>query len=269
MYKNKKKYGQNFLSDINLLKKIVNEANLKNKNVVEIGPGKGALTQFIILQSKKFLAYEIDEKLKPFLIFEKNDNFKIIYDDFLKRNLKEDFFNYFGEEKITLIGNLPYYITTPLIFKFLEEKQINSFTIMLQKEVGLRLLAKPNTKNYNALSVIIQFLTKIKNILEVNKNMFKPKPKVDSIVLKFDKKNQKNLTINFKNNFFIFVKISFRQKRKTLINNLEKGYKISKKKIIIFFDTHNIKYCIRAEQLSVEFFQEISYFWFIFLKNIH
>jgi len=261
----KKKYGQNFLTDVNLLNKIVTKASITDKNVLEIGPGKGALTKIIVPQAKHVLAYEIDATLKPFLNFENHNNVNIIYDDFLKRDLLKDFDYYFSpNSQLSLIGNLPYYITSPILFKIIDTPQINDATIMIQKEVGMRLLAQPNNKNYNALSVIIQFLFSIEKIQEVKRHMFFPAPKVDSIVIKITKNN--NICPTFLQQFIKFIKASFKQKRKTLLNNLSCQFLLSKETIIPFFLQHHIPLQIRAEQITLETFQKLTVKWFIFFN---
>jgi 16S rRNA (adenine1518-N6/adenine1519-N6)-dimethyltransferase len=261
----KKKYGQNFLTDMNLLNQIVTKASITDKNVLEIGPGKGALTKIIASQAKNILAYEIDATLKPFLNFENHSNVNIIYDDFLKRDLLKDFDHYFlPNQKLSLIGNLPYYITSPILFKIIDTPQINDATIMIQKEVGMRLLAQPNTKNYNALSVIIQFIFSIKKIQEVKRHMFFPSPKVDSIIIKLTKNN--NICPILLQQFIKFVKASFKQKRKTLLNNLSYQFLLSKENIIPFFLKHHIPLQIRAEQVTLETFQKLTVKWFIFFN---
>ncbi|WP_341266844.1 16S rRNA (adenine(1518)-N(6)/adenine(1519)-N(6))-dimethyltransferase RsmA [Candidatus Phytoplasma fraxini] len=263
----KKKYGQNFLSDVNLLKMIIQKADLDNKNVVEIGPGQGSLTRLILEKAKKVLAYEIDPDLKKFLNFEDNNKIDIIYDDFLLRPLEEDFKQYFQKEDIILIGNLPFYITSPLLFKILFLSQIKNLIIMVQKEVGLRLLSCHNQKNYNALSVMLQSLFHITKIKVIKKNMFFPQPKVDGIILKFDQLLLSDFEKEFiKNDFSYFVKIAFKQKRKKLLNNLSQNFNICKSQILIFFQQNNISPHIRAEEIDVAYFKEITYLFFNFFS---
>ncbi|MGI3136320.1 MAG: 16S rRNA (adenine(1518)-N(6)/adenine(1519)-N(6))-dimethyltransferase RsmA [Candidatus Phytoplasma vitis] len=255
----KKKYGQNFLSDVNLLKNIIQKADLENKNVVEIGPGKGTLTRLILPKAKKVLAYEIDSDLKNFLDFDEESKINIIYDDVLSRDLLEDFKKYFQKEEIVLIGNLPYSISTPLLFKILFIPQIKTFTIMIQKEVGLRIISKEKEKNYNALSVLVQSLTRIIKIKVIKKNMFFPQPKVDGIVLRFDKLDLNNEEKEFiEKDFYRFVKAAFQQKRKNLLNNLSKNFDIDKNEILNFFQKYNISKNIRAEEISISRFKEIT-----------
>ncbi|TVY12122.1 16S rRNA (adenine(1518)-N(6)/adenine(1519)-N(6))-dimethyltransferase RsmA [Candidatus Phytoplasma pini] len=265
----KKKYGQNFLNDLHLLKMIVDKTNLKNKNVVEIGPGKGSLTNFILPQAKKVLAYEIDIFLKPFLIFDNySDKINIIYTDVLNRDLEKDFKHFFPEEEdIVLIGNLPYYLTTVLLSKILFLNKIKIFTVLIQKEVALRILSTECKKNYGSLSVIMQSLTKIEKIKLVKKDMFYPKPKVDGMVLKFTKICFEKAKKDFlQNEFYTFVKASFKQKRKTLINNLSIYFCVSKEKLLFFFQKYQININIRAEQIDTLRFQKIAFLFYNFFQ---
>ncbi|NLK12073.1 MAG: 16S rRNA (adenine(1518)-N(6)/adenine(1519)-N(6))-dimethyltransferase RsmA [Candidatus Phytoplasma sp.] len=258
MHKAKKQYGQNFLTDKNLLKKIVSEANLENKNVIEVGPGKGALTQFILPIAKKFVAYEIDKSLKEYLdpLIEKGLTIK--YGDFLNSDLNEDIKTFFNNEEVEFIGNLPYYITSPILFKVLETTNIRSATMMVQKEVGDRMVSAPNQKTYNALSVLVQYFTNVRRVMVVKKNMFIPQPKVDSVIIQIIKKpTDEHVT----EKFVPFVKAAFNQKRKTLVNNLSQTFNIEKAEIHHFLKENQIDVNIRAEQISVEKFIELSKKW--------
>ena len=248
----KKKFGQNFISDLNLINKIVNGAKIEGKNVVEVGPGRGALTKVICEKAHKVIAYEIDQDLKQYLdpLCNQFSNLKITYEDFLQTNLKTD-------ETWELIGNLPYYITTPILFKFLEEPQYNSATIMVQKEVGDRILSSPNSKKYNALSVIVQYLTNVEKIVNVSRKMFYPQPNVDSIVIRLEKKEAREINQTKEVVFFNFVKASFEQKRKTLVNNLSEYLELSKQEIIALLKYNGFNENIRAEQLSIDDFVKL------------
>ena len=243
----KKKFGQNFITDRNLIEKIVKSAELQDKDVIEVGPGQGALTGVLTLVAKNVTAYEIDTDLKPYLdkLEEENDNLEVIYQDFLKIDLNL-------EKETHLIGNLPYYITSEILFKFLKTKNLKSATIMIQKEVADRITSKEGSKKYNALTVITNYLCDIKKVMNVNKKLFKPVPKVDSTVIKLIKKENKKLTQEKEPQFFIFVKACFKQKRKTLVNNLHAEYNISKQRIIALLKELNIKEQVRAEELSIE-----------------
>ena len=256
MHEAKKRFGQNFLTDKNLLQKIVRDSFIID-DVIEVGPGLGALTNYIVKASKKVVAYEIDGSLKDVLdvLENQNKNLTVVYGDFLNVDLAEEKKKRKLSNSTCLIGNLPYYITSPILFKFIETNYIKSATIMVQKEVGERILAKENSKQYNALSVIIQFQSSVKRIVNVDKTMFTPVPKVDSVVLSITKNDKFDET--FKARLIRFVKLAFEQKRKTLVNNLSDGYKIPKDKVIDFLKKANLDERVRAEQISVDKFIEI------------
>ncbi|MBR3198709.1 MAG: 16S rRNA (adenine(1518)-N(6)/adenine(1519)-N(6))-dimethyltransferase RsmA [Bacilli bacterium] len=250
----KKKYGQNFIIDKNIIDNIAKKASIdKETLVIEIGPGAGALTQKLGEEAKNVIAYEIDESIKPILEKNIHSNTKIIYKDFLKQNIKEDIKNY-SYKKLYVIANLPYYITTPIIIKLIEDKiNIDKIVVMVQKEVGNRFKAKPNTKEYNSLSIFLNYYFNVNKILDVSKNVFLPKPNVDSIVVEFTKKEKQKL----KNEelFFKLVRDSFKQKRKTIKNNL-KNYDLEKIEEIL--NKHNLDLNVRAEALPIEIFIEIA-----------
>ncbi|WCA22566.1 16S rRNA (adenine(1518)-N(6)/adenine(1519)-N(6))-dimethyltransferase RsmA [Candidatus Phytoplasma oryzae] len=265
----KKKHGQNFLNDINILKSILTKIDLDNKNIVEIGAGKGLFTRLIAQKAKKVLTYEIDKSLKYFLKFDLYPNIFVIYDDVLKRNFNKDFYEYFNKEDIEMIGNLPYHITIPLIFKILFLDQVKTFTFLIQKEMGLRILSREKKRNNNSfLSIFLQSLTCIQKIKNFKNTMFFPKPKVDGIMLKFDKLIlSKKDKLFIQNEFFLFIKASFKQKRKKLINNLSNFFDLPKKKILFFFEKYQIPFDIRAEQINVIEFKKISLLFFNFFEK--
>ncbi len=250
----KKKYGQNFIIDKNIIKSIINKSEIDEDTlVIEIGPGAGSLTHELGKVSKSVLAYEIDETVKPILENNIQNNTKIIYDDFLKRNVKEDIKDY-TYKKLYVVANLPYYITTPIIVKLIEDKlDIDKIVVMVQKEVGDRFKAKPNTKEYNSLSIYLNYYFAVEKILDVSKNVFIPKPNVDSIVVSFTKKER--LPLKNEENFFKLIRDAFKQKRKTLKNNL-KNYDLNKIKEVL--KKHNLDLTVRAESLPIEIFIEIS-----------
>lgn len=245
----KKKFGQNFITDTNLINKIVSSSKIDDKNVIEVGPGRGALTKELAKRAKMVIAYEIDKDLTIYLdeLVRNNDNLEVIYKDFLSIDFKSD-------KKWELIGNLPYYITTPILFKFLENNVYNSATIMVQKEVGERLISKPNSKKYNALSVIVQYLTNVERVANVSKKLFFPVPKVDSVVIRLEKKNNREIPLEKEQDFLRFVKACFTQKRKTLANNLTEYYNQNKEAINALLRVNQFNESVRAEQLSLNDF---------------
>lgn len=253
----KKKFGQNFIIDENIINNIVTKANIdKDTLVIEIGPGAGSLTYFLAKFAKNVLCYEIDTTLKEILKnnLKEYDNVEIIYEDFLKVDVFKNLEKY-EYKKLYVVANLPYYITTPIIIKLIEDKiNVDKIVVMVQKEVGDRFKASPGTKDYSSLSVFLNYYYSVKKIMDVSKNVFIPKPNVDSIVVEFDKKEQ-NLELKNEQLFFKLIKDSFAFKRKTLRNNL-KGYDLVK--ISKVLERHNMDLSVRAEQISLELFVEIA-----------
>lgn len=251
----KKKFGQNFLQDKNIIKKIVSTAEPTKKDlVIEIGPGSGALTTELVGKTN-VLAYEIDKDLEKHLkeTFE-NKDVDFIFDDFLNRNVKEDISKY-NYEKLYVIANLPYYITTPIITKIIEEKlDIEKMVLMVQKEVGERFSAKEGCKDYSSITIYLNYYFDVKKEFIVSKNSFIPKPNVDSMIISLTKNTQKQKAKN-EPLFFDLVKNSFIQKRKTLKNNL-KGYDFNQINEIL--KKNNLPEDVRAENISKEVFIQIS-----------
>ena len=252
----KKMYGQNFIIDENTIDNIISKSEIdKDTLVIEIGPGAGSLTYKLSMYAKNVICYEIDTTLKDLLEENINiDNVEIIYNDFLKCNINNSIKKY-DYKKLCVVANLPYYITTPIITKIIEENvPVDKLVIMVQKEVGDRFKAKPNSKEYNSLSIYLNYYFDIKKILDVSRNVFIPKPNVDSIVLELISKEDKYELKN-KDIFFKLVKDSFKQKRKTLKNNL-KGYDLDKIEQVL--KEYNLDLNVRAEQLSIEIFVKIA-----------
>lgn len=249
----KKSLGQNFLIDENIKRKIVNSASISDKSlIIEVGPGNGALTKLLVEFGVPIIAFEIDERLKSELQSIKADNLELIFGDFLKIDLKEVLSKY-DYNRIHLIANLPYYITTPIINKVMNETDIDEMIIMVQKEVGDRFKATPNSRDYNSLSVTLQYYFDITKVTLVSKNCFVPKPKVDSIVVKFTRKD-KLIDVKDLDLFFKFVRDAFAQKRKNLRNNL-RDYDLEV--IEEALRDLNKDLTFRAEQLSVQDFAYI------------
>ena len=249
----KKQYGQNFLLDDNILKNIVKSAELKkDTNVIEIGPGLGFLTNYLQQATTNVLCYEIDEQMVEHLN-ELNYNISIINDDFLKRNLNKDFKNIFdNSNNITLVANLPYYITTPILLKVLEETtRIDKMIVMMQTEVAKRLCGKPSTKDYNALSVLIQYFTNPRIIFNVSPKSFFPEPNVESSVVMIEKKEEPLLEVKNLDFFLKFNRNIFSQRRKTLYNNIQKAYNYDKELIKKIIKENNLDESVRSEELDV------------------
>ena len=249
----KKQYGQNFLLDDNILKNIVKSAELKkDTNVIEIGPGLGFLTNYLQQATTNVLCYEIDEQMVEHLN-ELNYNISIINDDFLKRNLNKDFKNIFdNSNNITLVANLPYYITTPILLKVLEETtRIDKMIVMMQTEVAKRLCGKPSTKDYNALSVLIQYFTNPRIIFNVSPKSFFPEPNVESSVVMIEKKEEQLLEVKNLDFFLKFNRNIFSQRRKTLYNNIQKAYNYDKELIKKIIKENNLDESVRSEELDV------------------
>lgn len=263
----KKHYGQNFLIDDNILKKIIAASILdKTTNVIEIGPGVGSLTDYLSKECQKVLCYEIDEQMVKILNDKKYHNVLIIQDDFLKRSLASDINKYFNNEKVKIVANLPYYITTPILLKILEEfNDFDEMIIMLQKEVAMRICGKPQTKDYNALSVLIQYYTSPKLLFDVKPSSFYPAPNVDSSVISI-KHLDKIYHCDNVQYFLEFNRAIFSNRRKTIVNNLEHHYHYSKQDIINILNNNNFNPTIRAEALPVEDIVKLAN---LFNKNIN
>jgi 16S rRNA (adenine1518-N6/adenine1519-N6)-dimethyltransferase len=258
----KKKFGQNFLVDQNILQKIVGIPTInKDTLVIEIGPGLGSLTEHLLEKSLHVLAYEIDSELVRILSENlQEDNLSIIGEDFLKRDVDNDIkalnIKY---ENVVVVANLPYYITTPIILKIIEEsKLIKEIVVMTQLEVARRLTSKPSTKDYNSLSVAIQYKTKAEIAMKVPKNVFIPAPNVDSAIVKLKILDEVLLKPKSEEHFYNLVRSSFKQRRKTLVNNLHVRYGEEKVNLISYLEDLDLNGQIRAENLSVGDFIRLS-----------
>ena len=223
----RKSLGQNFLNDDNIINKIVSSLPIdKDTLVIEIGPGSGVLTSKLAYVAGNVLAYEIDTRLES--VLRNNlcsfDNVDIKFQDFLKADVVKDIKEY-NYRKLYVVANLPYYITTPIIVKLIEDElNVDKIVIMVQKEVGDRFKAKPNSKDYSSLSVFLNYYYDVFKIMDVSRNVFMPKPNVDSIVLEFVKKDDM-LFVKDKTLFFKLIRDSFKQKRKNIRNNRKRKQK--------------------------------------------
>lgn len=259
----KKRYGQNYLLDDNILRRIIEISDLHaHQPVIEIGPGLGSLTRYLVDSTDQVLAYEIDTDLTEILseMFEDKDGFTLRTRDFLKAHLDDDIKETFGPVKdVVVVANLPYYITTPVIMKCLENSsRLKRLVFMMQNEVAQRLSARPNTKAYNALSVMIQYKTRTHYAFKVPRTVFMPTPDVDSAVVTMDIIPRFERQAEDEDFFLDFVKRAFKQKRKTLVNNLHAAYEVPKERLNEFLSFHGYNGNIRAEGLTVEDFLYLS-----------
>lgn len=259
-----KSLGQNFLIDENILNKIVDGSKIDCETaVLEIGPGAGVLTRELAKRSKKTVAVEIDKKLIPLLCetLGEFDNIKVINEDIMKVDIKKLFAEEFGTSRVSVVANLPYYITTPVIMKLLEaEANLTSLTVMVQKEVAERMAAAPGGKEYGALSVAVQFYSEPKIIAKAEPSCFVPQPKVASAVVNMEISKNQRIRVKDKALFFKVVKSAFGQRRKTLVNALSKSPYLSleKEKIIQAVKELGFDENIRGEKLSLEEFGKLS-----------
>ena len=262
-----KRFGQNFLIDDNILENIVSVSDVsKNDLVIEIGPGLGNLTEYIIEKAGYMLLVEIDNNMINILNdrFTKYNNYTLLNKDILKINIDEQINKIedsIGKKfsNIKVVANLPYYITTPIIFKLLQdENRINKITVMVQKEVAERMVAKSNTKDYGILTLMVKYLSNANIEFIVPREAFIPPPNVTSAIINL--KKVKNYTVKDEKLFFEFIHSSFAQRRKTMINSLSstKFNNFNKEKLNSLFDKLNIDKNTRAEQLEIEDYIRIS-----------
>lgn len=242
----KKYLGQNFLNKDTITKKIVSLLNVeKDDLVIEIGPGRGALTKHLKDLPCKVLCIEVDTDMKDILSKYENDNLTVVYEDVLKYD-----FSKYNNNKVYIIGNLPYYITTPIIEHLIKTLLPKEMIFMVQKEVAHRLTSKPGNKEYGYMTVFVNQNYDVNYEFTVTKENFSPSPKVDSAIISFKKANDKKIT----NEYDEFLKLCFHQKRKTLKNNLKK-YDWNKIKEVLI--NNNLNDDIRAESIPKELFEEI------------
>lgn len=259
-----KSLGQNFLIDRNVLDKIVNAADIKEDGcALEIGPGAGTLTQCLAARASKAAAIEIDSALIPILneTMSQYDNFTLIHKDVMEVNLPKLTNQLFGDKPFCVAANLPYYITTPIIMTFLENRlNVTSMTLMVQKEVADRMTAAPGGKDYGALSVAVQYYTSASLVCKAEPHCFMPQPKVASAVINLKVLKEPKVKAENEKLFFKIVKSAFGQRRKTLVNALTKSpyINLSKDSVIDALEVMGMNFGIRGERLSVEEFVELS-----------
>ncbi len=262
-----KSLGQNFLNDDNVVRKIVDAADLdKDTLVLEIGPGIGSMTRELAGRAAGVVAIEIDKHLIPAL----NDNLSefsnidIINNDVMKANIDDiisEYKNKYNSKSVRVVANLPYYITTPIIMRFLEEVSgIDGMVFMVQKEVAQRMVSGPGTKDYGALSVAVQFYCKPAIIFDVPPHCFIPQPEVHSTIIRLDILKEPSVRVDDKDLYFKLVRASFGQRRKTLVNGLANAgfLRKDKEQIRQIIESMGLKDNIRGEVLSVQQFGELS-----------
>ena len=262
----KKSLGQNFLTDPNILRKIVTTAQIdKQTNVIEVGPGIGALTQHLAEKANQVLAFEIDNRLIPILAdtLEDYPNVQIQNQDILTADLVQVTSEKFEEKlPIKVVANLPYYITTPIMMYFLESNlEIAEMVVMMQREVADRISAKPGTKAYGSLSIAVQYYMEATVAFIVPKTVFVPQPNVDSAILKLTRRKQPAVEVTNETEFFQLIKAAFELRRKTLWNNLLHHYgknETNKKWLQESLQSATIDPSRRGETLSLEEFASLS-----------
>ena len=262
----KKSFGQNFLTDTNILQKIVDTAEIDKKvNVIEIGPGIGALTEFLAESAAEVMAFEIDDRLVPILAdtLRDFDNVTVVNQDILKVDLAQ----YIAEFKnpdlpIKVVANLPYYITTPILMHLIESGiPFSEFVVMMQREVADRISAQPNTKAYGSLSIAVQYYMTAKVAFIVPRTVFVPAPNVDSAILKMVRRDQPAVEVQDEKFFFKVSKASFVHRRKTLWNNLTSHFGKSeetKAKLTAALEQAELSPSIRGEALTLADFARLA-----------
>ena len=261
-FRNSKNLGQNFLTDKNIIDRIIEGSEIGPEDlVIEIGPGIGVITREAAAAAKKVIAVEIDEDLLPILQYTLGDlnNVEVVNQDILKTDLKEiiDLQDFRG--KVRIIGNLPYYITTPIIMKLLEDNTgAETITVMIQKEVADRLKAAPGKKECGAISLMVQYFAEVSEIVKVPRTVFVPQPKVDSTVLRLDVRREKPVMVEDEEYFFKVIKAGFAQRRKTVANSLSVLGDVSREEILNALEKAGIDPVRRGETLSLGEYAALS-----------
>ena len=262
----KKSFGQNFLTDTNILQKIVDTAEIDDQvNVIEIGPGIGALTEFLAERAAEVMAFEIDHRLVPILAdtLRDFDNVTVVNEDILKVDLARHIQNFKNPDlPIKVVANLPYYITTPILMHLIESGiPFSEFVVMMQKEVADRISAQPNTKAYGSLSIAVQYYMTAKVAFIVPRTVFVPAPNVDSAILKMVRRSEPAVAVEDEQLFFKVSKASFTHRRKTLWNNLT-GYfgknEEVKEKLTKALERAGLSPSVRGEALSLAEFASLA-----------
>lgn len=261
----KKSLGQNFLVDVNIINKIIDASQIDDTTgVIEVGPGMGSLTEQLAKNAKKVMSFEIDQRLIPVLedTLAPYDNVTIINEDILKANISKAVHTHLSDcEKIMVVANLPYYITTPILLNLMQQDiPIDGYVVMMQKEVGERLNATVGTKAYGSLSIVAQYYTETSKVLTVPKSVFMPPPNVDSIVVKLMQREEPLVQVDNEEAFFKLAKAAFAQRRKTINNNYQNFFKDGKKhkaSILNWLESAEIDPKRRGETLTIHDFANL------------
>ncbi len=259
-----KKYGQNFLIDVNVLDRIIAAAEITREDcVLEIGPGIGTMTQYLAESAREVVAVEIDRNLIPILedTLSGYDNVTVINEDILKLDIRKIVEERNGGKPVKVVANLPYYITTPIIMGLFESKvPLKSITIMVQKEVADRMQVGPGTKDYGALSLAVQYYAKPEIVANVPPNCFIPRPNVGSAVIRLTRYDTPTVRVQDERKLFSLIRASFNQRRKTLVNGLCNAAELhlSKEQVAGALEEMGLPPAIRGEALTLEQFAELS-----------
>ncbi|WP_049425332.1 16S rRNA (adenine(1518)-N(6)/adenine(1519)-N(6))-dimethyltransferase RsmA [Staphylococcus warneri] len=261
----KKSLGQNFLVDVNIINKIIDASDIDEATgIIEVGPGMGSLTEQLAKHAKKVMSFEIDHRLIPVLkdTLAPYDNVTIINEDILKADIATAVNEHLKDcDKIMVVANLPYYITTPILLNLMQQDiPIDGYVVMMQKEVGERLNAEVGTKAYGSLSIVTQYYTETSKVLTVPKTVFMPPPNVDSIVVKLMQRSTPLVDIDDEEAFFKLAKAAFAQRRKTINNNYQNFFKEGKQhkeSILSWLEKANIDPRRRGETLSIQDFAQL------------
>ena len=257
-----KALGQNFLINPSVCPKMAELCGASDSvGVIEVGPGAGALTNELAKVSHKVAAIELDKRLLPVLseTLSEHDNIKIINGDVMKLDLRQIIEEEFGGGEVVVCANLPYYITSPVIMRILEERlPIQSLTVMVQKEAADRICAKPGTRESGAISAAVHFYSEPEMLFKVSKGSFMPAPKVDSAVIKLHIRKQPPVDISNEKMFFKVVRAAFSQRRKTLANSLSSGLSMPKQEVTALLEKAGIRTNARAEEMTMEDFARLA-----------
>lgn len=257
-----KSLGQNFLIDEGTVNRIVANAQVGPEDVVlEIGPGIGVMTQVLAAHAEKVVAVEIDSSLLPVLneTLEGLENVEVVHGDILEVDVKALLKEHFGDRKPKVVANLPYYVTTPILMRFLEERlPVSEIVVMIQKEVAERMTASPSTKAYGSLSIAVQYYCEAAVVQKVPPTVFMPQPSVESLVIRLKLREKPCVELINPDFFFKVVKAAFGQRRKTLLNALSAGLSMPKDKILEALEAVELAPNLRGEALTIESFARLA-----------